>query len=360
MQELVLGGQGHFLDLGEGDVLVENHGQVAAHGGELRQRLEVHFLGLGQALHHQRPVEGGVVDVFLQFEVLQGLLAEFAKGDNLLFVNAIGGRVVEMGLVAFLGFELVEVKLEVVQDAHDVFLQVEVVDGLVLVAPQLGLLVAGEEEVEAGVLAIRLEGLRFVADFRCVEEVDVAELEELHVADLAVLVEGDALQSAPHQGLSHHVEVAAQRIQNLNVPCRVEGGEGLAVGSTGERVVHDLIEAVGHQHVADLLLHLVGIGLRGAADGGMDAARDLDVVVAIDAQDFFHHVGGTGHVDLAGVNVHNNVLVVLFNDLAFKAFQYVDGLDRVDDLASHFVQVVEFQIDAGRGEVAVLYVLDFG
>ena len=265
-----------------------------------------------------------------------------------------------MGLVAFLGFELVEVELEVVQDTHHVFLEVEVVDGLGLVAPQLGLLVAGEEEGETGVLGIGFERLRLIASFRSVEEVDVAELEELHVADLTVLVEGDAFQSAPHQGLAHHVEVAAQRIQNLDVTLGRKGREGLAVGSLGERVVHDFVEAVGHQHVADLLLHLVGIGLRGAADGGMDAARDLDVVVAIDAQDLFHHVGGTGHVDLAGVNVHNNVLVVLFNDLAFKALQYVDGLGLVDDLASHFVQVVEFQIDAGRGEVAVLHVLDFG
>ena len=81
---------------------------------------------------------------------------------------------------------------------------------------------------------IGLERLGLVADFACVEEIDVAKLEELHVADLTVLVEGDAFQSAPHQGLAHHVEVAAKRVQNLHVLGRVEGGEGLAVGGFGE------------------------------------------------------------------------------------------------------------------------------
>ena len=91
----------------------------------------------------------------------------------------------------------------------------------------------------------------------------------------------------------------------------------------------------------------------------MDSARDFDVVVAVDAEDFLDHIGGTSHVDLAGMHIDHNVFVILFNDLAFKALQYVDGLGRVDDLAGQFVQVVEFQVHTGRGEVAVLHVLDF-
>ena len=194
-----------------------------------------------------------------------------------------------MRQVGFLGLKCVEVELEVVEHAHDVFLQVEIVEGLARGVPQLSLLVAGEEKVEAGVLVIGFERLGLVADFRCIEEVDVAEFEELHVADLAVLVEGDALEAAPHQGLAHHVEVAAERVQNLHVLGRIKGREGLTVSGLGERVVHDLVEAVGDEHVADLLLHLVGVGFDGAADRSMDAARDFDVVVAVDAEDFLAH-----------------------------------------------------------------------
>ena len=109
-------------------------------------------------------------------------------------------------------------------------------------------------------LVIGFEWLGIVSNFLCIKEINIAKLEELHVADLAVLVEGDALQAAPHQGLAHHVEVAAQWVQYLYILFRVEGWEGLAVSGLGERVVHDLVEAVGNKHVADLLLHLVSIG----------------------------------------------------------------------------------------------------
>ena len=292
--------------------------------------------------------------------MLQGLLAEFAKRDNLLTINAISGRIIEMRQVGFLGFQGVEVELEMVEHAHDVLLQVEVIDGLGWGVPQLGLLVAREEQVEAGVLAVGFQRLFFVANFRSVKEIDISELKELHVADLAVLVEGDALQSTPHQGLAHDIEVAAQRIQYLDITLRIEGGESLAVSGLGERVVHNFVETVGDEHIADFLLHLVGVGFGSATNGSMDTARNLNVVVTVNAQDFLHHIGGTGYIDFAGVYIHHNVLVVLLNNLTFKAFQYIDGLCRVDDLASHFVQIVKFQIHAGRGEVAVFHVLDFG
>lgn len=98
-----------------------------------------------------------------------------------------------MGFVAFLGFQLVEIELEVVQNALDIFLEIEMFDGLVLVATQLGFLVVCEEEVEVGVLDVGFELLGLVSDFRCVEEKDASEHEELYVADLEVLVEVDAL-----------------------------------------------------------------------------------------------------------------------------------------------------------------------
>ena len=117
-----------------------------------------------------------------------------------------------MRQVGFFGFECVEIELEMVEHAHDVFFQVEVIDGLGWCVPQLGLLVAGEEQVDAGALGVGFQRLFFVANFRSVKEIDIAELEKLHVADLAVLVESDALQTAPHQGLAHDIEVAAQRM----------------------------------------------------------------------------------------------------------------------------------------------------
>ena len=89
----------------------------------------MYFLGFGQALHHHSPIEGGVVDILLQVEVLQGLLAELAEGDNLLAINAIGGRIIEMRQVGFLGLQGVAIELEVVEHAYDVFLQIEIVEG---------------------------------------------------------------------------------------------------------------------------------------------------------------------------------------------------------------------------------------
>ena len=119
------------------------------------------------------------------------------------------------------------------QDTHHILLEVEEIDGFGLVVPELLLLVASEEEVEVAVFRIGCQRILAVVGFG-IEEIDIAELEELHVVDLAVLVEGDTLETAPEQGLAHHVEVAAQGIHDLHVTLWIEIGESFAVGRLGK------------------------------------------------------------------------------------------------------------------------------
>ena len=103
-----------------------------------------------------------------------------------------------------------------------------------------------------------------------VEVVAVAELEELHVATTAVHVAADALQAAEEQRLAQHGKVLRERIQQAHTVLGLVALLVVVVGSLGERVVENLVEAGSHQLLGDEVLQLealINITLDG--DGGI-------------------------------------------------------------------------------------------
>ena len=147
LEQLLLALQGCLLDLGEGDVLAQDEGQVAAHLGELGHLLVEHFLG-GVLLEEQRPVEVGIEDGLLDVHLLQRLAADAADGAQQLLAVALDD-------VEAFGEELVlrrhhlhatHVDAHAVQDVHDVGLEVEEVGLGGLHLPALGRHVAGHED----------------------------------------------------------------------------------------------------------------------------------------------------------------------------------------------------------------------
>ena len=126
LEEFLLALQGGLLDLGEGDVLAQDEGQVATHLGELGHLLIEHFLG-GVLLEEERPVEVGIEDGLLDVHLLQRLATDAAEGAQQLLAVALDD------IEAF-GEELIlrrhhlhaaHVDAHAVQDVHDVGLEVK-------------------------------------------------------------------------------------------------------------------------------------------------------------------------------------------------------------------------------------------
>ena len=79
----------------------------------------------------------------------------------------------------------------------------------------------------------------------------VAELVHLEVAVLAVDISGDGLQAAEEQCLAHNTQVLAERVHDRHARRERQLFERLIVGYFGERVVHDLVEALCGQLLRD-------------------------------------------------------------------------------------------------------------
>ena len=244
-------------------------------------------------------------------------------------------------------------------DAEHIFLQIVEVEALWLVVPRFVFVVAGDKQVEAEVLGVRVERFLFGSLVFSGEEVCVSELEEFHVETLEALVACDALETAEHQSLAHHIEVAAQRVHNLHILRFVEAVEFSCIGRFRERVVHDLVETVGSQHDRDFLLNLLLVRLDVDVKAGVDLGRDGDVVVAVDTEDLLDEVGWTIHIDFASRHVDCDISVGELNNLAVKVFEDVDSHVFLDFLTCNLVKIIELQLYADRCEVAVHHVFHF-
>ena len=175
--------------------------------------------------------------------------------------------------------------------------------------------------------------------------IDAAVLEGTHRGELAVEVVGDHLQAARDQGLTHHVQVLAERVDDLHA---VLGREGLQAGivvSLGQGIVHDLHETVGRQEIGDGVADRFGIRFRGGADGHLHVLRELDVVIAIDAEDLLHHVALAVHVHHIGRRGDERAAGALLEEIVAQPGQ--DVLHRVvaDRLAGETLDAVVVQLD---------------
>ena len=173
------------------------------------------------------------------------------------------------------------------------------------------------------------------------EGIDIAELEEAQVLTLAVHVVLNALQATEEQRLTHHVQVARQRIHDVD--------EGIllvaVIGRLGERVVQDLVEALAYQLLAHEIGQFVLLVLLTLDDERTLQLRgNLHIIISIDTQDILDDITGALHVNTIGRNLEGQPLLVLVLDLHLK--READGLDdlRIDILTHQVMDILETQV----------------
>ena len=146
--------------------------------------------------------------------------------------------------------------------------------------------------------------------------VDLAEFEQAEVRTLVVAVPCNGVEPLENQGLAKGVQLGAQGVQERHGPIGLQGDilhEGQLSGRD-ERIVHGLVEPPGHEDAGPLGTQLFGVGIRTVGQAHLHAPRQRNVVVAVDAKDFLHHIGGTGHVAAISGHLEAHALGVLFTD----------------------------------------------
>ena len=127
--------------------------------------------------------------------------------------------------------------------------------------------------------------------------IDGAILEEFHRGGLAVGVVGYDLKAAEKQGLAHHVQVLAEGVDNPGAAFCREGGELVIILALGQGVIHRLDETVGCKEVGNGVAHRLGIRGRRSIDRHLHVTGDVDIVVAVDAEDLLHDVALACNID---------------------------------------------------------------
>ena len=105
----------------------------------------------------------------------------------------------------------------------------------------------GHPESHVVLLLVGLHGIVLILLLR-VEAIDISELEEAAIGILTLSIVLDAFQTAIQQRTTHDVQVARQWVHNLYQLSLLLFS---IVGSFGQRVVQDFVEASTHQLFAD-------------------------------------------------------------------------------------------------------------
>ena len=164
-----------------------------------------------------------------------------------------------------------------------------------------------------------------------------AILIEFLVEDAEVDIAGDALETTVEQRLAHDVEFLGEGVDDGDAAVGGEVGVVLIVFALGQRVVHNLAEAVVGEVVAHGVLQLARVGLLAVAEAAVDSLADMDVVVAVDTHDFLHDVALAGDVGLAGGHLEGHALGGLVDNLDVERGEGgADSLQR--DVLTHEVE----------------------
>ena len=113
------------------------------------------------------------------------------------------------------------------------------------------------------------------------------------------------------------------------------------VGAACQRVVENLVESASNELFAYDVGHLVFLVLLALYDEtALQLSRYLHIIISIDAQDIFHHVAWTGHVNSICRHIDIDAFVVFGRDLHLE--RLADTLDSLwlDSLADESVYIV--------------------
>ena len=194
------------------------------------------------------------------------------------------------------------------------------------------------------------QSLFFLVSAFAILPVDLAEFEQAQVWALVVPVACHRVQPLQDQGLAKGVELRAQGVEQGHRPVRVERfirHEGQVCGRD-QGIVHGLVEATPDEDAGPFRSEALRIGVGAVRQAHLHPAGQGDVVVAMNAEDFFHHIGRAGHV--APVSRHFEVQP----EVVFRLHHDVEvGQNALDTVAVQgdadpLVEGVPFELDFGR------------
>ncbi len=79
------------------------------------------------------------------------------------------------------------------------------------------------------------------------EGIGFPEFEQAQVGVLVVDIVGNGFQPSEQQGLTHGIQVSAQRVEQHHAVFRLIRFQFFEIGSFRQRIVHHLVETVGCQ-----------------------------------------------------------------------------------------------------------------
>ena len=180
--------------------------------------------------------------------------------------------------------------------------------------------------------------------------VTISELIELEVAVFTVRVASDRLQSTEEQGLTHHTEVLAQGVHDLDTSVKRQLGQRLVVRDFGKRVIEYLAEALCSQLLRDAAAQFLGIGFDTIRQASIQFFRELDIVVTVDSEDVFHYVALALYVHAVTRHFQLPGIAKLGDYVDFQGFK--NGLDGIfsDCFTDEGVDTVDVDSDRPRFE----------
>ena len=346
-EELPVGGKGNLLDAGELYALVHQESEVAAHGGELADFSEVDAVLLG-LLHQERPVDVGEIDFRADVEGGgEGCLHQSELEHNRSVVVNQSQRLGKDVVRACLLLEFADGCAEAREDMAHVGFKFVNARRFFGVRPRCFYALARQPKAEMQVFGIGGEGIGSLLLLGGIGVfiIAVAKLEEAEVGVLAVGIVGNAFQAAEEERLTQHVEVAAQRIEQLNCAVFRVGREVVVVSLFRERIVEDFAEALADELLRHEVLQLIAaVHLALDCKARLDGRGDFHIIISIDAQDIFHHVAGTLHVHAVGGHGEADAALGLGSD--FHVERSDDFLDDFygNGFADEVVRIFIFEI----------------
>ena len=151
-------------------------------------------------------------------------------------------------------------------------------------------------------------------------------LKELKGRCLAVEVICHNLKAAQKQRLAHDVKVTAQGVHNVDAALCGISLKLCIIVLLGERVIHGFREAVGRKEVGDVVTDGLGLRLGTGLDTHPESLGQLNVIVAVDAEDFLNYVALTGNIHHISRGGHKCSGGCFFHKLVVQALKdLLDG-----------------------------------
>ena len=127
-------------------------------------------------------------------------------------------------------------------------------------------------------------------------------------------------------------------------------GQRLVVRHFGKRVIEDLIETLCGELLCNLTTQFFGIRLETICKAGVQFLRELDIVIAVDTEDVFHHIALTLYVHAVARYFQLPGVAKLGDYVDFKGFE--DRFDGVltDGFADKRVDAIDVNSNRPRLE----------